>query len=94
MTAESLVLNIAVNLGRIGRFALEGRKHRVDQFLLETEEYLKQLDNTQIQDRFKPTLEFFLQQFGSLKNDIQLDETWAEAMFTWANILTHRAKLA
>jgi len=41
MDAREIILNIAVNLGRLCRWAMEGRKERVEQFLAQTEEYLK-----------------------------------------------------
>ena len=41
METKELVLNIAVNVGRLCRWAMEGRKSRVEQFLVETEEYVK-----------------------------------------------------
>jgi hypothetical protein len=34
MTAQELTLDIAVNLGRLCRWAMEGRRSRVDQFLV------------------------------------------------------------
>ena len=33
MDAKDLTLNIAVNLGRIGRWACEGKQKRLNQFL-------------------------------------------------------------
>ena len=41
MDAKELTLNIAVNLGRLCRWAMEGRRARLDQFLAETEEYVR-----------------------------------------------------
>jgi len=94
MTARELVLNIAVNLGRIGRYAYEGRRVRVEQFLHETEEYARQLELTPLPPRFKMTFDAFKQSLNELAEDIRLDAFWAETAYTWANILTHRAKLA
>ena len=94
MTASDLTLNIAVNMGRLARFASEGKNNRVGQFLDETEQYLKELEASSPKDKFKPTLEFFKKKFEYLKNNKTIDETWAEEALTWANILTHRAKLA
>ena len=44
MDAKEITLNIAVNLGRLCRWAMEGRKERVEQFLAQTEGYLKALE--------------------------------------------------
>lgn len=94
MTAQDLTLNIAVNLGRISRWAMEGKGGRVNQFLDETEDYLKELENTKKGDRFNKTFQSFQKKFYALKNNPQLNEEWADEALTWANILTHRAKLA
>jgi hypothetical protein len=94
MTASDLTLNIAVNMGRLARFALEGRTYRIDQFLDETQRYLDELENSQLQNKFKPTFEFFKEKFERLKQNKIRDADWAEEALTWANILTHRAKLA
>jgi len=94
MDAKELTLNIAVNLGRLCRWAMEGRRARLDQFLAETEEYVRALDLTPKSKRFLPTYEWFKKDFDSLSHNVRLDEDWAESMLTWANILSHRAQLA
>ena len=94
MNAQELTLNIAVNLGRIGRCAYEGRRVRLEQFLKETEEYVNQLESMSKAPRFQRTFNLFSESFNNLKNDVHLDSTWAETAYTWANILMHRAKLA
>ena len=94
MSAKELTLNIAVNLGRLCRWCMEGRKARVDQFLVETEEYVKALEATPKSDRFLPTYEWFKKDFESLRHNVSMDADWAESMLTWANILSHRASLA
>ena len=55
MDAKELTLNIAVNLGRLCRWCMEGRRSRVDQFLAETDEYLKALEIAPKSARFLPT---------------------------------------
>ncbi len=94
MDTRDLILNIAVNLGRLGRWALEGRVNRLNQFLEETQGYILQLEQMPQSLRFQRTFKIFKQNFDDLKNDVRLDATWAEMMFTWANILTHRASLS
>ena len=37
---KSLILDLAVNLGQIGKFAMEGNTKRVKQFMLEVDKYL------------------------------------------------------
>ena len=92
MNAKELTLNIAVNLGRLGRWAFEGRRNRLDQFMKQTELYIDQLEKTPKSERFQPTFDAFEKAFNELKADVRTDSVWAEKMFTWANILTHRAK--
>ena len=93
MEARELTLNIAVNLGRLCRWAIEGRQLRVEQFLSETEEYLNALETTVKSPRFLPTYEWFKSDFVRLRREVRMDADWAESMLTWANILTHRASL-
>ena len=93
MNARELTLNIAVNLGRLCRWCMEGRRLRVDQFLAETEEYLKALEAAPKSSRFLPTYERFRKDFELLSHNVQMNADWAESMLTWANILTHRASL-
>lgn len=94
MNAKELILNIAVNLGRLCRWAMEGRKARVDQFLAQTEGYLNILESLPKSSRFMPTYEWFKRDFERLSHDVRMDVDWAESMLTWANILSHRASLA
>lgn len=94
MDARELTLNIAVNLGRIGRWACEGRLNRLNQFLEETEEYIYQLERAPKSPRFQKTFNIFKETFHGLKSDVRLDSAWAEMILTWADILTHRAQLA
>lgn len=93
MDTREIVLNIAVNLGRLCRWAMEGRKERVEQFLAQTKEYLKDLESAQKSERFLPTYEWFKNDFNRLSHNVHMDVDWAESMLTWANILTHRASL-
>lgn len=94
MKAEDLVLNIAVNLGRISKMASQGQMRRAQQFLKETEGYLKRLEKTPKSKQFSKTLKTFKERFPKLKTNLNSSEEWAEEVLTWANILEHRAKLA
>ena len=93
MTAKDLTLNIAVNLGRISRWAQAGKENGVRQFLNETEQYLNDLENEPKSDKFNSTYQVFKQKFDQMKSS-KVDLSFAEDALTWANILTHRAKLA
>lgn len=94
MSPKDLTLNIAINMGRLARFAAEGKTARLNLFLQETEDYLKELEQSSFKTGFEPTLRLFKQTFGFLKNNQTRSEIWAEEALTWANILSHRAKLA
>ena len=94
MNAKELTLNIAVNMGRLCRWSTEGRRARVDQFLIETQEYVQALDAAPKSDRFLPTYEWFKKDFDLLRHHVEMNADWAESTLTWANILTHRARLA
>ena len=93
MKAKELTLNIAVNLGRLCRWSMEGRKSRVEQFLAETQEFLDALETAPKSSKFLPTYEWFKKDFEYLRHNVKMDADWAEVVLTWANILTHRASL-
>jgi len=93
MEAKELTLNIALNLGRLCRWALEGRRSRVEQFLAQTNEYIEALESAQKSQRFLATFEWFRNDFIRLSKNIHMDSDWAESMLTWSNILIHRASL-
>lgn len=94
MNTQDLTLNIAVNMGRVSRWASEGKEARVYQFLEETEGFLDQLEKAPKSEKFLPTFTGFKREFKKLKENVQFNNLWAEDALTWANILTHRAKLA
>ncbi len=94
MTARELMLNIAVNLGRVGRWSCEGRVNRLQQFLDETEGYIRELETKPKSLSIQKTFNVFKEEFFVLRHAERFDAVWAEMMFTWANILTHRAKSA
>lgn len=94
MNAQDLTLNIAVNLGRLARWANEGKVSRIEQFLAETERYLRELEEAPKSDKLIKTVKDFRNVFEILKNKKNYDANWAEDALTWANILAHRAKLA
>lgn len=93
MEAKELILHIALNLGRLCRWAMEGRRSRIEQFLAQTEQYIAALESAPKSTRFQPTFEWFKSDFKRLSQDIHMDADWAESMLTWSNILSHRASL-
>lgn len=93
------ILNISVNLSRLSQWVYEGYEKRtelINRFMKQTENYLDDLDKQKISEDFKPTLERVKGEFSDLKKTIHNQDSrlWAEKALTWANILTHRAKLA
>lgn len=94
MKASELVMNIAVNLVRIARFAEDGRAPRVRQFTQETEEYLQKLEQSPRSERFEHTLVQFKKEFAKLVSAKKYDADYIDDLHTWANILTHRAERA
>lgn len=94
MSSKDLVLNIAVNMDRISRFLQEGREKRVQQFIHDTQIYLDQLEEENVDQKFHTTLKKFKNEFEDIKKNAKYNEIWAEKALNWANILQHRAKLA
>lgn len=94
------ILDIAMNLTRIGNWAADGyeaKQKRIELFLNQTDGYLSALGNTQFSARFAPTMQTFIPAFASLYKEAETKpadvDVWAEKMMTWGNILTHRASL-
>ena len=94
MNAQEATLNIAVNLGRLCRFASEGKINRVKTFLEDTDQYMTILSDAKMNPRFSKTYKRFLSVYKQLKNSNDYSYDWADTALTWANILQHRAKLA
>ncbi len=94
MKASDIVLNIAVNLERLSKWSQEGNTKRIDQFLLQTERYFDDLKKVGVDRRFNKTLTRFEKEMEIIKNTSKDSPEWAEKTLTWANILTHRSKLA
>ncbi|MEK7119796.1 MAG: hypothetical protein AAB889_04730 [Patescibacteria group bacterium] len=98
--AKQQILDIAMNLTRIGNWAADGyeAKHkRIATFLDQTNGYVEDVRQKNVTGRFKPTFDAFYQVFQKLHNESPVTPTdtnaWAETMMTWGNILTHRASL-
>lgn len=98
MDNKAKILDIAMNLNRIGNMAadnFEMKRKRIDMFMRQTADYIKSIDGANLKEPFKSTFDNFLKEYKSL-NDLDNNSDrllWAEKMMTWGNILTHRAKL-
>lgn len=111
LSLEMQVLNISVNMARIGNW-IEGlnklktdkgveiyqsRFKLIEKMVIQTESYLKDLNNQNLSDRFQKTIDKFTRDFNKFKiqsENIQIYSYLTEKALTWANILQHRAKLA
>ncbi len=94
MDATEILLNIAVNLGRIGRWATEKKHSRIEQFFSDTDWYVEKLAEAKKNNEIIPTLNFFEKNYARLKKNKSRNDAWAEEAFTLSNILIHRAKIA
>ncbi len=100
MDNKALILDIAMNLNRIGNWAVDNfaiKEKRIYFFLDQTSGYIDSLNNSSFSDKFKKTFDIFLNDYKLLKQEVGLksknNEVWGEKMMTWGNILTHRSKL-
>lgn len=100
MNNKALILDIAMNLNRIGNWAIDNFKNkekRIYFFLDQTSGYINNLNYSSFSDKFKKTFDKFLDDYKLLKQEVGLssknNEVWGEKMMTWGNILTHRSKL-
>ena len=100
MDTKAKILDIAMNLNRIGNWAADGyteKRGRIDTFLRQTSDYIESIDPTIYQKPFGKTIQIFVDEYQKLRTSLKdknFDELFfAEKMMTWGNILTHRAKL-
>ena len=100
MDYKSRILDIAMNLNRVGNWAADdfvGKRKRINFFLDQTNKYLTSVDISQLPQKFKKTFSNFLKDYSLLIEDVKSNPkdalVWAEKMMTWGNILTHRSKL-
>lgn len=99
MSNKAKILDIGMNLNRVGNLAAddyEKKKKRINIFLEETKVYINSINKESLSNPFRKTFVRFLKEYSVLekekikKKDEELK--WAENMMTWGNILTHRAK--
>jgi len=100
MNNKALILDIAMNLNRIGNWAVDNfpiKEKRIYFFLDQTTDYVNSLDFSTFSEKFRKTFDKFLAEYKSLIQEVKLNskdnEVWGEKMMTWGNILTHRSKL-
>lgn len=99
VATKQLVLDIAMNLTRIGNWAADGKgttHKRISTFLNQTNEYVDAVRKRNLSSSFKRTFDEFHQVFRQLCKSSPITsidrDIWAESLMTWGNILTHRAK--
>ena len=99
MDNKSKILDIAMNLNRIGNWAADGykpKKERIKTFLDNTAQYIQGIKEVTLPPKFRNTYDLFLKNYRILeKTGIKGPkdpDKWAEDMMTWGNILTHRSK--
>lgn len=90
MDTKQIVLDIAMNLNRIGNWVADGyekNSKKINTFIDNTDSYI---DRVKINRQpFKRTWDTFLENYSKYKLNISNN---AENFMTWGNILTHRSK--
>lgn len=97
VATKQLVLDIAMNLTRIGNWAADDYEaKRITTFFEQTSQYVESVRERNPGGRFKQTFDTFYPVFEQLHTAIPITsidrDIWAETLMTWGNILTHRAK--
>lgn len=100
MDTKAKILDIAMNLNRIGNWAADdygARRERIITFLGSTTGYIQSLDSSNLPYSFAQTFNDFAKAYSSLEKEGLKGPSnplvWAESMMTWGNILTHRSRL-
>lgn len=100
MTLKAKILDIAMNLNRVGNWAADdyfGKEDKIKTFLANTSDYLEDIKNADIPLSIVGTINTFKKEYQALVSETISDPKdsiiWAEKMMTWGNILTHRSKL-
>lgn len=93
------ILDISVNLARVANWVADSyvqKKPLIKIFLDQTDGYIKEVSGKRLSKDFRSVFDKFTQEFKQLRSEeIQNNKYWwAERALTWANILTHRAKIA
>lgn len=100
ISTKQYILDIAMNLTRIGNWAADGyaiKQTRIIQFLHQTNGYVEEAKTCTYGPKFLPTINTFIPEFTTLYHEglstPSDTDIWAEKMMTWGTILTHRASL-
>lgn len=100
MEQRNKILDIAMNLSRIGGWAADDfakKRKRILLFLDQTTDCVDSLETVAFPKPFQKSLEKFLEVYPKLEKAGREGPTdtlsWAETMMTWGNILTHRSRL-
>lgn len=100
MNTKSQILDIAMNLNRLGNWAAdnyEAKKERIKIFLGNTTQDVQNISESSFPPSFARTFIDFKNHYSKLERagyEGPKDTlSWAESMMTWGNILTHRASL-
>lgn len=100
MDNKSIILDVAMNLNRIGNWAADDfiqKRGRIETFLESTNQYLQNIEINALPPKFRNTFDLFLEKYEILKKSkdegLADPDKWAEEIMTWGNILTHRSKL-
>ena len=100
MDQKQLLLDIAMNLGRIGNWTADdfvGKRVRISLFLTQTKKYFGQLNRETYSPRLLQTVERLSVEFSHYEKELLAtpNDTYvlAEKLLTWANILTHRSTM-
>lgn len=100
MDTKAQILDIAMNLNRVGNWAADGyeeRKEKIKVFLGNTSNYIQNVDQSALPSSFAGTFSEFKKKYTTLEQEGVAGPKdslyWAENMMTWGNILTHRSNL-
>lgn len=95
------IMDIAMNLARIGNWAaddFDGKKKRIALSLQQTDRYIRNIQLNTYPESTKKIFTRFKKVFNSLRIQtptiLQERLFWAEDILTWSNILTHKARLS
>lgn len=91
MNTKQIVMDIAMNLNRIGNWTADDfakNKNKIKVFIDNTDGYISKVNN--LNSKFNATWLSFMNVYPTMKKS-PLDN--AENLMTWGNILTHRNKL-
>src|SRR3990167_5677768 len=96
MDQKQKILDIAMNLNRIGNFIADGKINRAMVFVDNNRTYINEIQTSKLSPKFRKTYTIFLADYPNLEKSVQSSgqkDILAEKFMTWGNIFTHRASL-